>query len=120
MIQFRDSSTLLLMKVSLEQKLNEGAIKGELVDVSGLRQIGKSTALVAFSKRFDLPIIVGNSSSKDYLIKGLGGSQDLIFSFDDIREGNLKAKRVLVDEGVNLSFVKVAGLEIVTGFCNQY
>lgn len=104
---------------ALKDCLTENAIKGELIEVSRyVRGIGKTTALISFSKSYGFPMIVANKDVARHLIKYY--YYENIYGQEEIQNkraisGSFKCT---IDEGVDLDKLKSKNLNltIVTGF----
>lgn len=93
----------------LIEALEEGFKTNQLVNVSGLRRVGKTNALIKFAKLKDFPVIVNGTAealSKEY-------DYHKVFSYKNYDESNVS---VLVDEGINPSLLVSRGVNVITGY----
>lgn len=106
----------LYIKELLEKKLIESAIRRELIDVTGLKGIGKTRALIEFAEKFDLSVVVPKLdrvlSLKDKYKYVNIYSEEGFF-------GEVSKKFIVVDEGVNVEALEFAGNTVVTGFISK-
>lgn len=115
MKNFRDTHTMNILISTLDSKLQEAMLTKDLVDVTGLRRIGKTTALVRLAKARKLPIMVASTIMVD-LIKEEFGFNDV----HSIKSQSLRGKQfpngVLIEEGVYRKEAEDLGYEIVGGY----
>lgn len=103
------------MEKLLYNKLNKGAIKRDLVDVSYLRDVGKTYTLIRFAKDNDLDVVMGVAEIA--YNKRLECDYERIYGIDDL--SGLSEKFVVVDEGIpsdKLKLIKENGHHLVTGY----
>jgi hypothetical protein len=115
MIKLRDNDFYFTMEKLLYNKLNMGAIKRDLVDVSYLRSASKTYTLVKFAKENDLDVVMGFTSIAHKKREDL--NYERIYGVDEL-EG-MPRKSVVIDEGIpssKLKTIKENGHNLVTGY----
>ena len=118
MIKIIDEDILLSMRDRLYECLGESLLTGELIDITGLRQIGKTTALINFARSYRLPIIV-HSAEIAKIHRNNSGYRE-IYSCCPRDLSGVKFKRVIVDEGVDIAELKRMGFDILAGYHSLY
>lgn len=106
----------LYLKELLEKKLTESAIRRELIDVTGIRGIGKTSALIEFAEKFNLSVVVPKIDRVFSLKEKYKNAN--IYSEDGFF-GEVSKKFIVVDEGVNVEALEYAGNTVVTGFISK-
>lgn len=117
LVDARDAEFCEAIQPILLRKLAEGLEKNQLVNVSGLRNIGKSVALVEFAKKENLPIV---ASCPSYFINEL--NYDFVYSkleFGNMLKRGYSLDTVLFDETVDTTDLDLRNLK-VTGFYSKF
>lgn len=98
---------------SLVNILERGAILREFIEVNPLqRQIGKTTALIEFAKKYDVGVIVKNKTVAESL-RNLTNYPH-IYAESEVR--GIPINKVVTDEGVDLDKLTDTGIKVLTGF----
>lgn len=113
MIKALDENIVSVISQSLYNKLNQGLHTGDLIDVTGLRQVGKTTALVKFARERHLPIIACNHAAARCIKDNFDYQNVYSITFNNMR-GTIR--EACVDELVDLRKVRELGINVVTGF----
>ena len=117
MINLIDTELQIAIQDILQKKLTQGIIKRELVNVFGLRGVGKTYGLVNFAKNTGLSVVLFNKNLADKYIKECNyekvyGKEELSRIGDDY---------IIIDEGT-VDYVTLVreGYKVVTGYYNSY
>lgn len=113
MIRLLDGEVVAVLQVFLKTRLFAAMKSHELVDVTGVRQIGKSHVLSEFGKKLGIPVVVACKRDKEYYMQTLNYGN--VYTVDELRGSNVK--KVLIDAYVNPVDVENLGIEVVTGYC---
>jgi aconitase B len=117
-MSFRDQFTIDIFYTLLKKKLHEAMSKKALVDISHLRAIGKTTALIDFAKERRFIVVVPTRLEADrlkeyYNYEGIFGQGDVIaFRGTDIQ--------CVVDEGVKVERLLMNKIDVVTGYTKLF
>lgn len=106
----------LYLKELLEKKLIESAIRRELIDVTGIKGIGKTSALIEFAMKFDLSVVV---PELDSVLSLRDKYKNVNIYSEEGFFGEVSKKFIVVDEGVNVEALDYAGNIVVTGFISK-
>lgn len=116
MIKFLDDELLNFTTNKLYKKLTEGLYAEQLVNITGMREIGKTTALVRFAIERDIPVLEPTDGVADLMRKRF--HYEKIYSIGSIR-GLAGITEVVIDEGVSLDLAKADGVKVITGYFNK-
>lgn len=104
------------------EALTEASIKKTYVSTLLLRNIGKTTALVEFAKKYNFGVLLYNGGMVRHLREEF--NYEYIYgykSYSNLAGTNIEG--VVFDEGVNVSYLKKeepeVGLRIVTGYVDD-
>jgi len=102
-----------IYKEILETSLIQGIIYNELIDVTGLRGIGKTTALINLARKAgNIPIVVSNDNiATIYKIEYKYNNTHSIYGIE-----GLSQKEVLIEELVNKKSLETKGFRVLTGY----
>jgi hypothetical protein len=97
----------------IHERLMEGAVRRELIDVSGERNIGKTTALIKFAMEFGFYVVVPSSHIAKKLADYFGYLN--IFGANEASKfrGIDALKGVVIDEGVDRKLM--SDFPVITG-----
>lgn len=110
-----DYNDLLLQKLELAKETKQ------LVYTQGIRNIGKTYALVEFAKKYDYIVVVCNSQLAISLRKECNYNKICSNDIKDFNNRYILASKVVIDEGVkNISELKSLYCDIVTGYTESY
>ena len=108
--------SLSLRIMVLEGILFKGFFYNSLIDVTNLRGIGKTTALINFAKEYGFGVILDSYADKTKQYRKY-------FDYEHIYCQNERvsylADRYVIDEGVNSEIMEERGFNIVTGFVSH-
>ena len=118
MINLIDTELQIAIQDILQKKLTQGIIKRELVNVFGLRGVGKTYGLIKFAKNTGLSVIVFNKSiaslyKKECNYEKIYGKEELSKIGDD--------DYIIIDEGTfDYDTLVREGYKVVTGYYSDY
>lgn len=112
MISIVNEQNIRIFHALTTNALLEGFKKKDLVNITGLRQIGKSRALSELSKEKNIPIVVSGRTMKELLLKEYPGTE--YYTIEELKGSGID--QVLVEEGVRLGSLTDMCIEIITGY----
>ncbi len=99
----------------LEEAIIQGIIYNELIDVRGVRNIGKTTVLINFAKKNNIPVIVHSKSLAKILQDKF--EYENIFITNEIK--GVHFREFLIEEYVNRNEIEKLGYRVITGYYSE-
>lgn len=100
----------------LMDKLTLASQNHTLVNTNNIRNIGKTYALVCYSLKYQIPLIVSSKAVAKDIDNTYITSSLKVYSQDSNLQGVIK--KCIVDEGVDVDELINLGIEVITGFCD--